>query len=436
MILRGEIRLGIRKKLNEHYAWKIVAVFIFIKLGIGGASMAITGNFITPVVQELGIKVSDFTTIVSIQAIVMALLYTTASKIILTKRIGVVVGIASLIEVIGIGLMSSYTSIYSFYFSGAIIGASQAFTGFVAIPLILNMWFDKKAGTALGLVVGVGFGASIGYSLLSAQLITVLGWRTAYLILALMGGIISIPISFLLLKSPEEAGWKPYGYEETIDQVEGMEQIVIPQKVEEQSLTRKEAFGYLFFYLAWITCLCYSYAGGVSGYIANFSTMELGQTITFGAQAAIFLSIGGILSSLMIGYLNDKFGVKAGLIWGAFFVTLGYGVMFLSFKQHYFVFPAAFIVGLSSGMYSVQCPLLIREIIGPKNYPQIWSTMMMVNSLVGGGLYATIGLFYDNYGTYRGAFLTSIGFHILAMLIGFISINLSNRQKLTKDLMV
>ena len=37
-----------------HYAWKIVIACILMKLGTGGACMAAVGNFITPIVQELG----------------------------------------------------------------------------------------------------------------------------------------------------------------------------------------------------------------------------------------------------------------------------------------------------------------------------------------------------------------------------------------------
>lgn len=419
--------MWVKNKLSEHYAFVIVAVLICFKVGISGASVATIGNFITPVVSELNIKVSQFTTIVSIQAIVMALLYTTASKVLATKRISRVMGISALFEVFGILLMSVSKSIYVFYVAGAILGAAQAFTGFVAIPLVINMWFEEKSGTALGLVVGVGFAASIGYSLFSAELITVLGWRWAYLILALVGGLISVPVAFKFLKSPEEMGVHPYGYQETVlDSETSHSQSIQSTKY---GITLKQAFGQLFFWLAWITCLSYSYASGVNGYLANFTTMELGQTINFGAVSAIFLSVGGIGSSIAIGHLNDKFGITAGLIWGAVFTVLGYALISVSYRNVSYIFPAAFTLGLTSSMYTVQCPLLVREIVGTKHYSKIWSLMMMFNSLIGGGLYSTIGLFYDNFGTYRGAFILSIVLHIGAMFLGSIAVVLAKRYQ-------
>ena len=69
--------MGTTKKM--HYAWKVVIACILIKIGSAGALSASMGNFVTPIVQELGCQVSQFTMVTSIQAVAMALLYTTAS---------------------------------------------------------------------------------------------------------------------------------------------------------------------------------------------------------------------------------------------------------------------------------------------------------------------------------------------------------------------
>ena len=72
---------------KKHYAWKIVLACILMKLGTGGFIGVAMGNFITPIVRELGCQVSQLTTYTSINAISMALLYTTAAKWINTKHI-------------------------------------------------------------------------------------------------------------------------------------------------------------------------------------------------------------------------------------------------------------------------------------------------------------------------------------------------------------
>ncbi|AVM68539.1 hypothetical protein C3V36_04330 [Lachnospiraceae bacterium oral taxon 500] len=410
------------EKTKMHYAWKIVIACILMKLGTGGACAAAVGNFITPIVQDLGCKVSQLTMFTSIQAISMALLYTTAARMITTKKVGLVIGISSVLEVIGLALMGTYQTVQMFYFSGAMIGIAQAFTGFVSIPILLNMWFRKKNGTVLGVVTAVGTAATILYTLLSAKLITDLGWRNAYFIMAAMSAVITIPAVFALIRSPKEMGCEPYGASEKEDTQEE-----VSAAASTHSLTKKQAFQLPLLYIAWTACVLYSYACGVSGYATNFATIELKQSINFGAAVGVFSNLGGTLSSVIVGKINDRRGVKAGLLWGGITTALGYLTMFLSFQNPIFVYPAMFIVGLGNSMYMVQCPLLARNIVGSGHYSEIWSLMMMVNSLIGGGLYASIGLFYDKFGSYRGAFIMGIVLYAVAGVLGAISIN-QNRK--------
>jgi MFS family permease len=143
----------------------------------------------------------------------------------------------------------------------------------------------------------------------------------------------------------------------------------------------------------------------------------------------VFAYLGGILSSLIVGRINDKLGVKAGLIWGGVANAVGYSLMFLSYSHPTVAYLAIFVVGLGSCMYTVQCPLLARNIVGSGHYSEIWSLMMMINSLIGGGLYSTIGLFYDKTGTYRGAFIMAIVLFVTGSIFGILSIDLNKRRK-------
>ena len=408
---------------NLHYAWKIVIACILLKLGVEGAVAVCMGSFITPIVNELGCKVSELTLYTSITAISMALFYTTAAKVVTKKKIGLILGIAVVIEVVSVGLMATFKNVHLFYITGVTIGVSQAFTGFVALPIIINMWFKVKNGTVLGIVAAVGSAASLIYTYLSASLIAGIGWRSAYLTLAIIAFIISVPSTFLLLRRPEEVGVEPYGSDQ--------EEIIqaVSNQNNEFSLTKKEAFKLPIIYIAWLACILISYGCGVPYYINTFSTMELGQSITFGATAQICLMLGTMLSSIIVGRINDKFGVIAGLGWGAVTTTAGFAVMFLSFGKPFFALVSAFIVGLGNSMYTVQCPLLGRSIVGSKNYSEIWSIMMIANSLIGGGLFSTIGLFYDNFGTYRGAFIMSSCLFIAAFFLGVFVIHKSNQMK-------
>ena len=408
-------------KNKKNYAWKIMAACILIKIGTAGLTAAAMGNFVTPIVRELGCSVSALSAYTSVNAVAMALLYTTAIKFLNTKNIGKIMGVASLAEVIGLGLMSTYNSVYMFYFSAALIGAAQAFTGYVAIPAVINMWFKKNNGTVLGTVIAVGSAATTLYSLLTGQLISNFGWRRSYFIMAVMAAVLTVPAVFLIIKRPEEVGCEPYGAGEK-------QTVTVASDKDGLSITKQQALKMPMFYLAWLACVCFSYGSGVAYYTQTFSTIELNQTITFSSIVGVCLSVGTIFSSLIVGRINDRLGVRAGLAWGAITNAVGFVLMFASFKAPFFTLPAVFIVGLGNTMYTVQCPLLARTVVGDEHYSEIWALMMMINSLIGGGLCFTIGLFYDLTGTFRGAFIMGIVLFAMAAVFGNIALNM--RQKM------
>lgn len=413
-----------KRENGKHYAYVILAACVIFKIG-AGAVAACTANFIAPVVREFGCMVSQFTLMTSIMAISMSLLYTVAANTLEKLPIGRVMGIAATCEAVGVALLATYKSINWFYLSGVLIGGAQAFTGLVATPIVINMWFKKKTGTMLGIVIAVQQVATVGFGLLAGQLITSVGWRSAYLILAAVVAA-TVPFLFLLMKSPQEAGCLPYGVEEN----EAPADAVVPAAgKEEWGMTLKEALRKPAFWIAWITCILYSYGTAGFSHFSSYSTLELGESTNFGAWAGMCMSLGGIVCSILLGRINDRFGVKAGLVWGAVFSTLGFLISILAKNNHYLVFPGAFITGLAYSMYTVQCPLISRTIVGSKHFSGIWAVMMVANSLIGGGLCFTIGLFYDKTGTYAGAFLTCAGLFLVALLTGSLAVTMAKKYK-------
>lgn len=199
-----------------HYAWVILGCCMLMAFAGMGVITSACGNFVTPVVEELGCSVSSFTMFISIQAASMALLYTTASRVLTTRPIGKVVACALLLQFAAWPSMGSYHSIGWFYLSGLLTGIGSAFALYIALPIIINMWFKKRAGFALGLVMSCGSASGILCNLLSAQLISTVGWRRAYLVLALGGAVLTLPAIFFLLKTPaEKIGVVPYGARST-----------------------------------------------------------------------------------------------------------------------------------------------------------------------------------------------------------------------------
>ena len=127
------------------------------------------------------------------------------------------------------------------------------------------------------------------------------------MLIAAISLFLSAPAAFFFIKTPGEAGCPPYGAE-TQEKEKKAESV--------WGLTKNKAVRNPAFYLVWIIGMCYSISYSVQQYIAAFATMELRQSIAYGARAAAYMSFGFIISSMMLGFINDRFGAKAGLGYG------------------------------------------------------------------------------------------------------------------------
>ena len=105
--------------------------------------------------------------------------------------------------------MSSFVfvgnDINHYYFVWALMSIIAAGTLPVTWTRVVNQWFDKARGIALGITLaGTGIAATFG-PIYVTSLIEDFGWKNSYLLLALTISIISLPAVYVLFKEPKEA---------------------------------------------------------------------------------------------------------------------------------------------------------------------------------------------------------------------------------------
>ena len=85
-----------------------------------------------------------------------------------------------------------------------------------AHPLLINNWFHKSSGLALGIATGSGaVGGAFFTSFVGPKLIDSFGWESAFVGLAIIGAILVVLPSFFLIRfKPADKGLVPYGYEQ------------------------------------------------------------------------------------------------------------------------------------------------------------------------------------------------------------------------------
>ncbi len=133
----------------------------------------------------------------------------------LVDRIGPRKVILPGIVLTGLGLLlcTQIETLFQFYlFYGVMVGIGITCLSIAPFTVILTHWFERNRGAANGLAgVGIGIGPLLFVPMFQ-YLISLSGWRFAFLVFSLLVFAIPLPLNALLLKHrPEEMGFLPDG---------------------------------------------------------------------------------------------------------------------------------------------------------------------------------------------------------------------------------
>ena len=267
------------KKKGMFYGWRIViAALILITISVPFTS-ALVSLYMIPVTEEFGIPRSAFTLTTTIIALSGIFLSPAVGKIVQKYNIKWI--LTAGIFVFGLSYMSygMAQSAFHLYLSAAVLGISFLFCGNLTMQIIIVNWFKKSRGLAMSIAIsGIGLGGFL-FSPVIANLIMNFGWRKTYLIMGLGILLIGLPIAlFVMKKSPEEIGLKPYGEGEEDEQAKSANNEI------EIDITPSEAKKKLFFYiyLIGIFTLGLITTGSlqqINPYISDFHGMAFAATI-------------------------------------------------------------------------------------------------------------------------------------------------------------
>ena len=280
---------------------------------------------------------------------------------------------------VGIGLlaMSQMTSLWQFYaiFSLAVgLGMSAAYIPVVAA---VNHWFVEKLGLAQGIVVaGVGLGTAV-LPLVSRYLIGNFGWRTAYVLLGLLVGVVVSLAALVLRRDPEEMGLTAYGA--ASGPGGGRPALTSGNGPIPAGLTLRRALGTFSF---WIV-----FAGGAFGFMSLDMVIvhlpkhatDIGLSSGTGAGFISVIGVAAIIGKVGVGALSDRIGRRAAL---ALSFGIGAAAMFWLVRARtegaIYLFAALF--GLAYGGWTPLFPAVTVELFGLSALGAIYGTVHMGGS--------------------------------------------------------
>jgi MFS family permease len=321
---------------------------------------------------------------------------------------------------LGFALLSQTQSLVIFYVSYAILMIGAGAGGWLPMMTVINDWFDKKRGIAMGLG---GMGFSIGGFFLIPFLAFLMlhpniGWRITALGLSVFYIIIMYPLFRIIRNTPEE-------YDEIPDGIRNLNfrqsDQNIPSTVDEPESIDLSVYQIVKIPVFWIISISHAASTMLIGTMTVHLILSL---IDQGMSTQVASTIWGTTllvsgaGQILGGYMSDKVTIKYALC--IFGCMQAVGVVIATFVTSVYSAPLFVIVfGLSFGARVPLGTAIRSQYFGRKSFGKVlgismmpMSILMMVGPLVAGRM-------YDSLGDYKLAFYLIAAVSVLGSL-GFL----------------
>ena len=214
---------------------------------------------------------------------------------------------------------------------------------------------------------------------------------------------------------------KPYGWTE---ELEREEQKKIAEMHELSGVPLKKALKTVPFVCMFLFAGLIAYFGGFNAQLPGYA-----QSIGFDAMVASSLltavMLGNVIEKLVIGWLNDRIGVRYTINIQLVMVACGLVGFIMAGNNIVLLYASAFLFGAQNSLVSVSTPLVIREIFGERDFPQIFANARIGTGAIGCLGPVTVAGIYD----VTGSFVPAFGVGIAVVVVAFITVHVAYAYK-------
>ena len=285
------------------YGWYMVAASWVLVFLISAVAVSV---FFKPMLEDFG---WDRATLSSVQTVAL-IVFTVASPFLgrLIDRVGprIMIFICIVPQVLSNVINGVATNIWHLYLA-------RFFYGINVLPstqILINKWFVKKRGTALGIVAtGMPLGTMILVPF-SQYLILTWGWRPTMLFWAAVMFVIMLPLALNIKDNPEEKGYGPD--RESLNEAMPFDppkrdNTALAAKAEEKtgSSLSEAVKTRSFWFMAMAYFICGTGCGFMMTHIVIFAT-DMGYSEMIGASLVSVQGGLNLVGVLATGYLSDR----------------------------------------------------------------------------------------------------------------------------------
>jgi MFS family permease len=206
------MKQGDRKRGRFFYGWVVVSVSGLVFAVVRGVNDSF-GVFLVAFVEEFGWSRAAVAGAFSFARAVEGAVSVAIGMLSDTLGLRRLVPICACLMALGLAMASRTDSLWMLYVSyGLVFAIGITGVGDLSHLPVISRWFIKKRGTAIGIAMaGMGLGILLVVPL-TQSLILHVGWRWAYIALAIFTLVMIIPPTLLFQRErPEEMGLLPDG---------------------------------------------------------------------------------------------------------------------------------------------------------------------------------------------------------------------------------
>ena len=385
-------------KKGFFYGWLVLLACVLI-MALGYAPLVSCASLFTkPVTEDLGFTRSSYALVSTIASLMMAFMSPFVGKIMSKPYMHKALVVCMLGNCLAYCCYSFARTLPQFYITAACLGFFECGSTMIPVSVLVTNWFKKKRGLIMSIAM---VGSSVGGTILSpmiGNLIASHGWRFTYRAVGITRLIILVPLVLLVIRrTPADMGLKAYGADESGEtgKVKRME--------KEWNVSLRELKSLPMFWIFVLGCFLITATSAVITQIPA-SIMDAGYATTTAASIASLYLFVAIPGKLILGHIFDRYGVKAGVLFGntMFFLSV---IALIFIKREPVLYLMAFLFGFGTCIGTVSIPVITSGIFGTKHYAEIYGFLSLFPSIgyaMGGPLIASS---YDISGSYNAAWI-------------------------------
>jgi MFS family permease len=308
-----------------------------------------------------------------------------------------IVLVGAVVQPTGLVLLAGTSSLpqfYTFYILLAALGVAA-----INVPTIANvgLWFTRHKGTALGVLSAGGPLGQIIVAFVAGHVIVSFGWRAAYLTLAVIYAVGSIPLAFMIRTPP----------------------VLLAARTATTTITRTaEAILPAPLVVAWLSVATVFCCATMSVPIVHSVAMLTDRGMAYTDAVRVYLVImgAGVLGRVVLGRITDHLGgLRSYFVTSVLQTVLLFWFLHVESRWLLYLLSVLFGIGYSGVMTSVW--VCIRELVEPKHVATSLAivTMFAWFGMGLGGWHG--GHAYDLTGSYTRPFLDAVGMGVVNLIV-------------------